>query len=405
MVLEGQNGVSIGENSLQRTQNSVAVEGLCESRFAAVREAFEENFRRHDELGAAISVVVDGVPAVDLWGGYQDEERTEAWQSDTLVNVFSITKGATALCLAMLVDRDLLDVNAPVGDYWPEFACDGKQNVTVAQLLSHQGGLPALRDPLPDDAHLDWGTMTQALSQERPWWSPGRALGYHAHTWGWLAGELVRRIDGRSGGQFLREEIVKPLGLDFYLGTPSEIDSRTALIATDRTSPAFRVLLYWLLTPHRMPMRLRLLDNPKQCEGKLDSRAWRAAEMPASNGISNARALAQLYGVLARGGSGEGVRLLGEAALASFTQVQAEGRDLIFGFRMRFGVGFMLDSPDLGIEPDSHCFGHTGAGGGFAFADPDRRIGFAYTPNQPHAQTRLLAEPARNLIRGIYASL
>ena len=379
--------------------------GMCEPRFMAVREAFEAGFRRHGELGAAVCVVSDGCPVVDLWGGFQDEARTTPWERDTLVNVFSVTKGLVAACLAMLADRGRLDVDAPVAEYWPEFAASDKQHITVSEMLAHQAGLPALRARLPVDAHVDWRSMTEALAAERPWWPPGSALGYHAITWGWLAGELLRRVDGRSIGTFLREEVAAPLGLDLHLGTPPELDARTAPIAAGSMGIALSVLLYWLRTPGRMPMRLRLLTNPPQRDAKLDTRAWRAAEMPAINGIANARALAKFYGVLACGGESGSSFLLRPAALARATRTQSEGRDLVFGIRSRFGLGFMLDSKHLDIATGARSFGHTGSGGAFAFADPERRLAFAYTPNRPHPQPRLLAAPARALVRAIYASL
>ena len=375
--------------------------GECDPRFRRVRETFEAGFARHAELGAAVSVVQDGAVVVDLWGGHQDEARTLAWQHDTLVNVFSVTKGVVALCVAMLAGRGRLDVGARVADYWPEFAAAGKQHVTVSQLLAHQAGLPAVRARLPDDAHVDWRTMTEALAAERPWWPPGTALGYHAITWGWLAGELIRRTDGRSPGTFLRDEVASPLGLDFHLGAPPEIDARTAPIAGGRGSIPLPVLLYWLRTPARTRMRLALLTNPAQRNARLDTRAWRAAEIPATNGLSNARALAALFGTLARGGE----PLLPPPSLARAARTHAQGRDVVFGYRSRFGLGFMLDSEHLGIAKGSRCFGHTGSGGAFAFADPDRGLGFAYTPNRPHANPRLLAAPARDLVRAIYASL
>jgi len=375
--------------------------GECDPRFRRVREAFEAGFARHAELGGAVSVVRDGVVVVDLWGGHQDEARTLPWQRDTLVNVFSVTKGVVALCVAILMDRGRIDADAPVADSWPEFAAAGKERVTVSQLLAHQAGLPAVRARLPDDAHVEWRIMTEALAAQQPWWLPGSALGYHAITWGWLAGELIRRADGRSPGAFLREEIASPFGIDFHLGAPPDLDARTAPIATGHGSIPLPVLLYWLRTPARTRMRLALLMNPAQRNAKLDTRAWRAAEIPATNGLSNARALATLFGTLARGGE----PLLSPPALARATRVQAQGRDLVFGYRSRFGLGFMLDSRHLGIEKGSRCFGHTGSGGAFAFADPDRGLGFAYTPNRPHATPRLLAAPARDLVRAIYASL
>lgn len=375
--------------------------GECDPRFQRVRAAFEAGFVRHHELGAAVCVVREGAVVVDLWAGHQDEARAIPWQRDTLVNVFSVTKGVVSLCLAMLADRGRIDTAARVADYWPEFAAADKERITVAELLAHQAGLAAIRSPLPCDAHVDWHVMTNALAAERPWWPPGRALGYHAHTWGWLAGELIRRVDGRSPGTFLRDEIARPLALDFHLGAGPELDARIAPMARGRGTLPAPMLLYWLRTPTRTRLRLRLLTNPPQRDARLDTRAWRAAELPATNGLSNARACATLFGVLARGGA----PLLSPAALERATRTQAEGRDLVFGYRSRFGHGFMLDSQHLGIARSSRCFGHTGAGGAIAFADPDRRLGFSYTPNRPHSNPRLLAAPARDLVRAIYASL
>ncbi len=350
-------------------------------------------------------MVLEGRAVVDLWAGHTDEARTVPWQRDTLVNVFSVTKGVVATCLAMLADRGRLDVDARVTDYWPEFAAQGKGHTKVSELLAHQGGLPALRTQLPDDAHIDWNTMTAALAAERPWWRPGSAVGYHPITWGWLAGELIRRIDGRSVGTFLREEVAEPLGLDLHIGTPAELDARTAPIAKGSAGIGLPVVFYWLRTPWRTGMRLRAFVNPPQREAKLDTRAWRAAEIPATNGISNARALAALYGVLACGGEQGGAFLLRRPALDRATKTQVRGRDLVFGFRSHFGLGYMLDSKHLGIAPGSRSFGHTGAGGAVSFADPERRLAFAYTPNRPHPQAQLLARPARDLVRAIYASL
>lgn len=370
-----------------------------------MRGAFEAGFERYGELGAAVSVVYEGRAVVDLWAGHQDEARCVAWQRDTLVNIFSVTKGVVSACLAMLVDRGALDPDAPVAFYWPEFAAAGKGGITVSQLVSHQGGLPALRAQLPDDAHVDWNTMTAALAAEAPWWPPGSAVGYHPITWGWLAGELLRRIDGRSPGAFLREEVAGPLGLDLHVGTPADLDARTSPIAKGSAGIGLPVALYWLRTPWRTGMRLRAFTNPPQRAAKLDTRAWRAAEIPATKGISNARALAVLFGVLACGGEHAEHFLLRRPALDRATQIRAEGRDVVFGFRSRFGLGFMLDSKHLAIAPGSRSFGHTGAGGAIAFADPDRRLAIAYTPNRPHTQPRLLTSPARDLVRAVYASL
>lgn len=389
-----------------RERAATPIGGSCSPRFEPVRRAFEAGFARHHELGAAVSVILDGECVVDLWGGHRDEVRTQPWERDTLVTVFSITKAVTSVCLVMLMERGQLDPSARVADFWPEFAAAGKAGITVGELLSHRAGLPALRAPLGTDAHVDWKRMTDALAAERPWWRPGRRIGYHVSTWGWLAGELLRRIDGRPLGRFLREEISEPLGLDLHLGAPASLDARIAPIASGATSIPEGVIPYWLRTPWWMPMRLRIFTNPPQKEAKLDSRAWRAAEIPASNGIANARSLARLFGILAQGGESDGVRLAGAGALARATREEAAGREVVFGLPSRFGLGFMLASSALRLGPSPRAYGHTGAGGALAFADPDAHVGFAYVPNRPHRQDRRIASaPASDLLEATYAVL
>ena len=380
--------------------------GACSARFEPVRRAFEAGFARHGELGASVAVVVDGETVVDLWGGHCDEARTQPWERDTLTTVFSITKAVTAVCLTMLMERGRLDPSARVADSWPEFADGGKDAITVAEMLSHRAGLPALRSPLEADAHVDWNRMTGALAAERPWWRPGRRIGYHVLTWGWLAGELLRRIDGRPLGRFLREEVADPLGLDLHLGAPASLDARIAPIASGAAPLPQGVIPYWLRTPWWMPMRFRIFTNPPQVQAKLDTRGWRAAEIPGSNGIGNARALARLFGILARGGEGDGVLLAGRDALTRATREEASGREIVFGMPSRFGLGFMLASAALRLGPSPRAYGHTGAGGALAFADPDARMGFAYVPNRPHPQDRRIASaPACDLVDATYAGI
>lgn len=384
------------------TSTAVRAEGHCEPRFEAVRVAFEAGFTRHGELGGCVSVVQDGRTVVDLWGGHEDEARTQPWRRDALANVFSVTKGVVSLCLAMLLDRGRLDPEARVCDCWPEMAAEGKGEMRVRDLLAHRAGLPALRAQLPPDAHLDWQRMTEALAAERPWWKPGRRFGYHPMTWGWLAGELLRRLDGRTPGTFLREELAAPLGLDLHLGTPPELDARIAPIGTGGSAVAPRVLAYWACTPWWMPLRLRTFTNPPQIEGKPDTRKWRAAEIPAANLHGNARALAALYGAVARGAAGASDAIVRPAALARATRIEVDARDLVFGFHNRMGLGFMLDGRGLALGSGGHAFGHTGAGGALAFGDVSRRLGFAYVPNRPHVQSALLVRSARAVVDAIH---
>jgi CubicO group peptidase (beta-lactamase class C family) len=206
----------------------VEIHGTCETGYERVRDTFRSAFDRGDEIGAAVSVVRGGERVVDLWAGHADAARTRPWQRDTLVNVFSTTKGMTALCAHRLVDQGKLDLDAPVARYWPEFAAAGKQDIRVRSLLSHQAGLPAIRETLSSEALFDWDRMAAALAAETPWWEPDTRHGYHAVTFGWLVGEVIRRTSGRSVGRYFQDEIAGPLGADFYIGCGPELDSRIA---------------------------------------------------------------------------------------------------------------------------------------------------------------------------------
>ena len=204
------------------------IHGRCDPRFAAVRDAFAANFAAGREVGASFAATVEGEPVVDLWGGHADAATTRPWERDTIVNVFSTTKAMTALCAHLLVDRGLLDLDAPVARYWPEFAQAGKERITTRHLLTHSAGLAALRRSLPTEALYDWTRMVEALAAETPWWEPGSANGYHAMTYGYLVGEVVRRLTGKTLGRFLRDEVTAPLGADFHIGLAPSEDARVA---------------------------------------------------------------------------------------------------------------------------------------------------------------------------------
>src|SRR5271154_5453584 len=204
------------------------IEGTCDAQFARVKEAFAENFEKRNEYGATVAVTIAGKPVLDLWAGHADKARTRPWTRDTLVNVFSTTKGLTAICAHRLADQGKLDFDAPVARYWPEFAQNGKDRIPVRYLLNHRAGLPAIRKQLPEDAAYDWHVMTTALAAEEPWWEPGTRHGYHALTYGWLVGEVIRRISGMSIGRYLREHIAGPLGLDFKIGLAPDDEARAA---------------------------------------------------------------------------------------------------------------------------------------------------------------------------------
>jgi CubicO group peptidase (beta-lactamase class C family) len=354
-----------------------------------VREQFEKNFEGV-ELGAAVAITLDGEPVVDLFGGYVDKEKTREWERDTLVNVYSTTKGMVALCAHMLVERGLLDVEAPVARYWPEFAAAGKQDIPVRWLLSHQAGLPAVRKTLSPESLYDWTAMCAALAEQEPWWTPGTKHGYHALTFGWLVGEVIRRISGESVGSFFRKNVAGPLEADFHIGLAAEHDARTSeLFESPRPKPGTAAKLPGPLADFMRDMTDpttmtgAAFMNPKPSAGAVNTRAWRAAEIPAANGHGTARSLARVYGALARGGEIDGVRLLEPRTIESATVEQAFGPDAVLGqMPMRFGLGFMLRQDMIPMSPSPRAFGHPGAGGSIGFADPDNRVGFGFTMNQ-----------------------
>jgi CubicO group peptidase (beta-lactamase class C family) len=358
------------------------IHGETEPGFAPVREAFQSLFRDQGEVGSALCLVLDGRTVVDIWGGSADAARTRPWQRDTIVNVYSTTKGITAVAAAMLVDRGLLDVEAPVANYWPEFAAAGKERIPVKWLLSHEAGLPAVDASIPPGGALDWGTMIALLAAQKPAWEPGKAMGYHAITYGWLVGEVIRRVTGKTPGQFVRDEIAKPLGADFFIGLPEEEDARTA----DIIPPAGQPALGGGRAPDSLAARALGIASPP-AGAPVNSRAWRAAELPAANGHSDARALARIYGALARGGEIDGVRLLGQPAIDRFAAEAVSGRDCVLDMDVRRTLGFILSTPGGRYHwgPNPRTFGHSGAGGSLGFADPGTRLGFGYVMNQMSA--------------------
>jgi CubicO group peptidase (beta-lactamase class C family) len=380
---------------------------MCDARFSAVRDALSDNFARFGEVGASVAVMVDGRMVVDIWAGNADAAGTRPWERDTIVNAWSCTKGVVATCVQRLVDHGLLDVDAPVAKYWPEFAARGKGDIPVRYLLSHQAGLPAIRKPLPLGAAYDWEMMTTTLAEEEPWWEPGTKHGYHAFTYGWLVGEVMRRASGQSPGTYWRKEIAEPLGLDFHIGLAPEHDARTAeCIAAEPPPPGeTNFVMEMLKDPNSMPFRV--LANPPDLfqPGVVNTREWRGAEIPAANGHGNARALARLYGALARGGELDGFRVVSAEGIERATVEQASGKDEVMGLNLRTALGFVLSSPDAQMGPNPRSFGHSGAGGSLGFADPDAEVGFGYTMNRMIQPPTLVDPRWGPMIDAVYASL
>lgn len=386
-------------------------EGTVDSRFERVREAFAKNFAERDELGAAVSVTLGGIPVVDLWGGYQDQAKRTPWQRDTIVNVWSVGKAVSAICVLQLVERGQVELDAPVARYWPEFAQAGKATLPVRYLLSHQAGLPAIRKPLQAGLNLtDWHAMCTALAEQEPWWEPGSRFGYHVNTFGFLLGEIVRRVDGRGIGTYLREEIGGKLGVDFMSGFGPEEDHRVAEWVQYQRAANEDSARPWLevdpatLEGVDLARVLAYRNPPGHPEWQVNSRMWRAAEYPSTNPHSNARSMARIFGTLATSGEVDGVHLLAPELIEQANTIQADGEDSVLGRRNRFGLGFQMTIPGvraLGSGP--RTFGHYGNGAVLGFADPDIGLGFGYVCNRAGRSWR---DP-RNiaLVDAVYDSL
>ena len=388
------------------TTKAVEVHGRCDERFSPVRDAFTRNFDEFGDVGAAVAVTIDGKPVVDLWGGVSDKETMDPWQEDTLVTVYSTTKGMTAICAHRLVEQGLLDLNAPVAKYWPEFAQAGKADVPVHMLLSHRVGLPTVSDELPEGAAFNWETMTDALARQKPFWEPGTRHGYHGLTFGWLVGEVVRRISGKSLGTFFRDEVAAPLGLDFHIGLDAKHDARIATmytavvsVETAREMEELQQEVQGRMSPELLSARGNI-----SIQGAHNSEAWRRAEIPAANGHSDARSLARVYGALACGGSVDGGDVLSPEAIATATIEQASGPDAMLTSSTRFAQGFWL-SRDGNMGQNTRNFGHPGAGGSLGFADPDKHIGYGYVMNQMKVGLQNESTTSRRLIDALYSSL
>jgi CubicO group peptidase (beta-lactamase class C family) len=384
----------------------VRIEGSCEPRFAGVKEAFAENLEKPNEYGAAVAVVIDGQFVVDLWGGYADKARTRPWTRDTLANLFSTTKGLTAICAHRLAADGKLDLDAPVARYWPEFAQNDKERITVRQVLNHRAGLPGLRQRLKAESFYNWDYIVSLLSVERPFWEPGTRHGYHAFTFGWLVGEVIRRITGKSVGAYFRDELARPLGLDCHIGLSAADDARCAEIRQAPPPPAGEFNLFEYATKNRDSLTAQVFLNPSNGlrSEVVNSRGWRGAEIPAANAHTTARALARLYGALARGGELDGVRVMASEEIGNCYREESYGIDAVLTISTRFSTGFMLTQPTDKWGPNPHTFGHPGAGGSLGFADPDARIGFGYTMNKMGSGILIDPRP-RALFEAVYSSL
>ena len=387
--------------------DEVRVHGSCDPWFFAVRDVFAEQVQAEPGHGAAVCVIVEGRTVVDLFAGTASRRTRRAWGPDTLVNVYSATKGISAFCIHLLVERGQLELTAPVARYWPEFAAHGKDAVTVAQLLSHQAGLAALAETLPAEARYDHARMVRALVDTPPERSADFGHAYHAQTFGFLVGELVRRVSGRSLGTFLRQELAGPREIDFWIGLDEAEDGRVALVTRPLgvQPPPGHPDLSRVFQSEPESLSARAFGNPRPEPGAVNTRAFRAAELPGSNGHGHARALAQVYAAAV---SAWGKPLLSAQELQACYTPLVDGHDGVLRLRTSFSAGFLCktDGPGSGFGRGSgaHAFGHPGMGGALGCADPAAAMGFGYVTNRASASILIDTRPEA-LLDACYACL
>lgn len=367
-----------------------AIQGSADPRFEALTRAFSANFSERGELGASLCLVVDGEPVVDVWAGALDGEGLRPWRQDAVVNVWSTTKAVNALCFALIVDRGACAYDDPVSRWWPEFAAHGKGEVTIAMLLSHQAGLCSFRDPAVVEDFYDQPVAAARLAATDPLWPPGSRSGYHAISIGVLAGELFRRIEGRSLGRFIAEELSSPMGLHLTLGLPASEEARRAemIAPPEMTSDG---------QGEMNPSQIAAFTNPVVEPLLPNTAAWRSCELSSANGFSNAGSLARLFGAVADG------RLLSGETLREATRQRIQGVDEVLGIPVRWAAGFLLNTGGL-YGPSPNAFGHSGWGGSFVMVDLERRISLAYAMNR--MGTDLVGDPrAAALVAAAYRDL
>jgi CubicO group peptidase (beta-lactamase class C family) len=385
------------------------VTGLADERFAGVKAAFERNFAEQRELGASICVVHEGRTVVDLWAGAADADGVRPWQRETLVPVFSCTKAAVALCVHMLANTGQIELDSPVRRYWPEFAHHGKATITVRMVLNHQAGIPGLDSAPPAEAICDFEGMAQRVAGQTPLWRPGTRHGYHAMTFGWTLGEVVRRVTGDTVGEFLRRAVAEPLGVDFWIGLPGTEAHRLAETtigpgAAGRVDSRFGAALR-----QGCPIQVAVMNSYGELRepAAINRPEIMSCEIPAVNGASNARGLARLFAPLAAGGALDGIRLVDDERIEEMTTVESAAAEDAVNFEpSRFSAGFEKSpyARGKGIAIPEAAFGHTGRGGSVAFADPRTHVAFGYAMNR-HLNNEAATERAQMLIDAVYPAL
>jgi CubicO group peptidase (beta-lactamase class C family) len=375
------------------------IHGTCAAGYEPVREAFAENFAERDEIGASVAVAAGGETVVNLWAGWADPGRTREWQEDTLTNVWSTTKAMTSLCAHILIDRGELDQDAPVARYWPEFAAAGKAEIPVRWIMGHKSGLTGLAVPVSVEDYYDWEKITDLLARQEPLFPPGSTTGYQAMTFGFLVGEVIRRITGQTCGTFFASEIAGPLGADFHIGLPGTELDRCSELQGVRPSADEQSALAQAFA-NAGPAAQAALLNPLLTGDEANADDWRMAELPAANGHGTALGLVTVYGTLADGSD----RLISAKTLQLARTGQGRFTDLVLGFPLEWGLGVSLSGPEGHFGPNPAAFGHDGFGGSTVGADPEAGVAFAYVMNRMGLG---LADDPRKmaLIDAIYRSL
>ena len=351
------------------------IHGECDPQFSKVKETFEKLHQEDREIGSCFAVYKDGKPLVDLWGGFQDKDKTKPWQKDNLVTVYSTTKGVAAFCIALAMEKGLLKYEEKVSTYWPEFANNGKEDITVGMLMSHQAGICSPETRNVDD-YYNQSLMAEKLAGMTPIWEPGTASGYHSMTFGWLTSELILRVTGKSLGTYFREEVGDQHEIDFFIGLPESEDHRVAELVP------FDIVR----NENSDQQKIELTEAQKSqrnSAGTLDiqnTKAWRQAEIPSANGQGNAGGLAKFYSLIVP--EDNSLKLLKDDTVNQMTTMQIEGRDLVLAVQVRWGVGFILNKHKVIYGPVESAFGHSGYGGSCAFGDPENKIGISYVMNR-----------------------
>jgi CubicO group peptidase (beta-lactamase class C family) len=355
--------------------------GFTHDKYAELRKVFDGNLASGDDIGASFAATVKGELVVDLWGGHADAAKTKPWVRDTIVNVYSTTKTMTALTALLLADRGLIDFDAPVAKYWPEFAANGKSAIKVSHLMSHSAGLSGWKETITKETLYDWDKATALLAAQAPFWEPGTQPGYHALTQGYLVGEVIRRVAGASVGTVFRKEIAEPLGADFWIGLPASEDDRVAELIPPPPGTAVGDNMA------DAPELIRnMATNPGIDVAETKTRAWRGAEIPAAGGTANARAIAEVHAILANGGEAKGKRFMSEKGVRKALELQVEGRDLIMNVPARFGMGFGLAGGLMPL-PNPNTIFWGGYGGSLAIIDMDARMTMGYAMNKMASTT------------------